>query len=110
MSYVLISMGVLQTTITIDFKAPTNFVATFNGGTGDVDLSWTDNTSDEDNFRIEVDVDGGGFNFLNSPAANATSYSHVGVIGGSTYTYRIRAEKTAENSAWATSNPETIPF
>jgi len=110
MSYVIRSIGILQQSSIPTFDAPTNVVAAYNGTKGWVQITWTDNTSDEDNFRMEVDVNGGGYNWLTDPAADATSYNHSPVTGGSTYTYRIRAEKTAENSDWAYSAGETIPF
>ena len=102
-------MGVLQEQQNF-LSAPTNVVALFDVVKQWIQITWTDNSSDEDNFRMEVDVDGGGFNFLVDPAANATSHNHTPVTPGSEYTYRIRAEKGAEFSAWATSNGETVPI
>jgi len=55
-----------------------------------VDLSWQDNSSDEDEFRIERSVSGGSFTQIATPGPNVTSYSDTGLAAG-TYTYRVRA-------------------
>jgi hypothetical protein len=55
-----------------------------------VDLSWTDNTADEQGFLIEMSTDGTTFVELGSTWGNVTNYQHNGVTPG-TYYYRIYA-------------------
>jgi hypothetical protein len=109
MTYILKSLGFLQEQGT-SIPAPTDAAAVYNSFKSRIEITWTDNTSDEDNFRMEVDVDGGGYNFLVDPAADDELYWHAPVTPGSEYTYRIRAEKGSEFSAWDYTNGETIPI
>ncbi|MBI5675401.1 MAG: DUF2341 domain-containing protein [Nitrospirae bacterium] len=62
-----------------------------------INLSWTDTTSDETGFRIERCTGSGCSNFtiLTTAAANATTYNNTGLTPETTYTYRVRAYKSA---------------
>ena len=102
-------------------SAPSNCTAVMNTDSS-INVSWTDNSSgdgEEDNFRVQINRDGNGFQDISSnqndptPAANVTSilvtadsdqsyYSQVGI--DSTFKFRVRAENTSGNSSWATSN------
>lgn len=64
-------------------------------------LLWDDKSSDEDNFRIERNKDGAGFALLNEPDADSTSYQDSDITSGSTYQYRVRAERAA-STGWCT--------
>ena len=80
---------------------PTNFAATLAGL--QANLSWTDNANDESGYAIEVRVGSATtFTLLDTTAANATTYSHTGLLDSVTYAYRIRALKAADgvNSAY----------
>lgn len=67
-----------------------------------VDLSWTDNASDESGYSIERQVDGGGYSVLdNTLAANTTSYQDTTVVAGSTYDYRVQALGTGPDSDYS---------
>lgn len=57
-----------------------------------VDLSWSDQSVDEDGFRIERHSDGS-FALLASVAANVTGYTDSTVAASTAYTYRVRAYK-----------------
>jgi hypothetical protein len=57
-----------------------------------ITLTWADNSSDETQFRIEKNLDAGGFGFLFDAAADAISYLDSSVADGHTYQYRVRAE------------------
>ncbi len=56
-----------------------------------VNLSWTDNSSDETGFTVERKTGSSSFASIGSAAANATSFSDSTVSAGETYTYRVRA-------------------
>ncbi len=63
-----------------------------------IDLSWADNSSDEDGFNIEQSADGINFSFLATTGANATSYSDNGLNASTIYYYRVNAYNVAGNS------------
>ncbi len=67
-----------------------------------VDLTWTDNASDELNFELERSTTGvGGWTLINSPAANATAYSDTALPNSADAWYRIRAVNASGASAWS---------
>lgn len=60
-----------------------------------IDLAWTDNAVDEDNYRIERETPiGGGFSEIDLIAANSVAYSDTTVLPSTQYNYRVRACKT----------------
>jgi hypothetical protein len=70
-----------------DVAAPSSLTATTNQ-TGQITLGWTDNTSDEAGFIVEID---GGSTWVEiaRTAANAQAYVDSGISGD--VTYRVRA-------------------
>lgn len=73
-----------------------------------IDLTWTDNSDNETEFLIEQSATGsGGWSTVTTTAANATSYSHTGLIGGTAYYYRISAVNAAGASGYATAHATT---
>jgi hypothetical protein len=79
--------------------APTNLVATAISNVR-IDLSWTDNSNNEDGFKIEKSADGTTFSDLATVGANVTSYSDTGLTALTTYYYRVRAYNSKGNSAY----------
>jgi predicted phage tail protein len=69
-----------------------------------INLAWTDNSTDEQGFRVEraPDVAGapGTFALITSPGANVTSYGNTGLANGTRYWYRVRAYNAAGSSAY----------
>lgn len=82
------------------FPAPTNLLAKVLGATV-IDLTWTDNSTDEDSFQIERSTDGNNFTLLTTTAANAVSFQDNTVTGGVKYFYRIRAVDGAVFSVYS---------
>ena len=80
--------------------APSLLIATPTP-TGQIDLSWTDNSSNELGFKIERSVDGTNFNEIASVGAGIVTY-HDPAPPGPSY-YRVRAFNAAGNSGY--SNP-----
>lgn len=80
-------------------NAPSSLSAT-DVSSSQIDLSWTDNSNDEDNFVIERDG-GSGFVQIATVGANVTSYSDNGLAASTTYTYRVAASNTAGTSAFS---------
>jgi titin len=75
--------------------APSNLIAT-GVSTGQINLSWTDNSGDETGFRIERSTNGHDFTEVGTPGANVTSYQHTtGLVAATKYYFRVRAVKGA---------------
>jgi RHS repeat-associated protein len=95
--------------------APTTLAAT-RSSTSQINLSWVDASANETGFEIERSLtSGAGFALVATTAANAVSYSNVGLTADTKYFYRIRAVNagggssyTAEASA-VTASPPAAP-
>ena len=87
---------------------PSGLTATAASST-QINLRWTDNSNNENNFRIERSTDGGTtWSFLSNATANATSFSNTGLTASTTYHYRVRAENATGNSGFSnTANATT---
>jgi titin len=88
--------------------APTNLTATAVSS-GQVNLAWTDNASNEDGFRIERSTDGVTFTEVTTVAANAVSYADTSVSPAATYYYRVRAYNSAGDSDYTNVSSATTP-
>ncbi len=77
---------------TAQLIAPTSLVATTVSASS-INLTWTDNSSNETSFSIERSLSSGtGFAAVATPTANVVSYTNnSGLTGGTRYYYRIRA-------------------
>ena len=71
------------------------------GGSGIVDLTWTDNASDETGFKLERSPDGSTWTQMATPAANATTYHDSGLAAATSYSYRIRATNASGDSVFS---------
>ena len=78
---------------------PSALIAT--PSTGTIDLTWQDNSEDEEKFEIQRKTGGGAFNDLASVAADVMDYSDTAVTTGTAYTYRVRAMNAAGTSSWS---------
>ena len=61
-----------------------------------VELTWTDNTPNEDEFAIERSTGGGAFTEIGTASANAVSFTDSTVSASTSYSYRIRAKLPGE--------------
>jgi FtsP/CotA-like multicopper oxidase with cupredoxin domain len=64
-----------------------------------IELTWDDNSLDEDGFDIERSADGINFNLLTSVGTNVVAYSDNGLSSSTTYWYRVSAYNTGGSSA-----------
>jgi FtsP/CotA-like multicopper oxidase with cupredoxin domain len=91
-------------------NAPSGLTATAQFGP-QIALAWTDNSTNETGFTIQRATDTAFTTGLTSytVAANVTAYTDTtGVVPGTTYSYRVRADNTFVASAW--SNTATVTF
>lgn len=88
--------------------APSSLTATAAGST-EIDLSWTDASSDETGFTIERSLNGStGWTEIADLAAGSTSYTDTGLSNGTTYYYRVAAYNSYGSSAYSdTANATT---
>ncbi len=86
-------------------NAPLNFVAhTPSYSLTEVELSWTDASSNETGFRLERSTSPT-FDTIDkamNPIANSNRFNDWGLVVGQTYYYRLRALNSAEGSEWVT--------
>src|SRR5262245_8175471 len=54
-------------------------------------LSWSDNSTNEDGFRIERRTDTGTYAEIATVGVNTASYTDVNLPNGTNYCYRVRA-------------------
>jgi hypothetical protein len=92
--------------------APTGPTATRGAGTS-VIFRWNDNSTNETGFRIDRSTNGGQFVLLTTAAAVAgtgqRTFTDNTSTAGNTYVYRVRANGTWGNSAYAVAPSITIP-
>ena len=86
-----------NSTITVVPIAPSNLLGTVISTTK-INLSWTDNSTNETGFKIERKTGTGSYAVLVTTAANNTTYTDVGLIPSTTYIYRVCSSNTSGNS------------
>ncbi len=88
--------------------APSNIQATALSN-GDIEVSWVDNSNNEQAFIIERSEDNGTvFNVIqNNLAANSTNYIDSSLVEGTTYTYRVSASNSLGTTLAATISSAT---
>ena len=100
------SNSVEATTANVLPAAPSNLISSPVSST-QINLSWSDNSSNEDGFRLErcnlpaascLDVN---FTQITQIAANVTTFSDTGLLPQTKYTYRVRAFNSAGTSAYS---------
>jgi len=81
--------------------APSNLQATAVS-TSQINLTWIDNSDNEDGFKIEQKTGAGGtYTLIKTASANTTSYSDTSLSSSTTYYYRIYAYNTTGNSGYS---------
>jgi hypothetical protein len=82
--------------------APSNLVATA-ASRSQINLTWTDNSTNETGFKIERCRGSSCTNFsqITTVGANVTSYSNTGLSSNTAYRYRVRAYNTVGNSGYS---------
>ena len=68
----------------------------------EIDLSWTDGSSDEDQFELQRSLDGAAWSTVTSTLpANTTAYGDTGLNPDTEYFYRVRATNAFGESPWS---------
>ena len=79
--------------------------------TSQINLSWTDNATTEDGFRIERCAGAGctGFAEIATVGANVVSYQNTGLTASTSYSYRVRAYNVGGTSPYSNTATATTP-
>jgi hypothetical protein len=90
-------------------SAPSGLTATAVSPT-QINLAWTDNSTDESGFKIErCIVKGKTCNFVEiaQTGANVVAFSNTGLTKNTKYSYRVRAFNGGGDSAYSNTAPAT---
>jgi hypothetical protein len=105
------SNSATATTLTASLpSAPTNLTATAVSKT-QINLSWTDNSSDETGFKIERCQGQSCTNFaqIATVGPNVKTYKNTGLRKSTVYTYRVRSYNANGNSAYSNTTSVQTP-
>ena len=82
--------------------APTSLSATASSSS-QINLSWADNSTNEQGFEIERCQGSGCTNFaqIATVGTNVTTYANTGLTASTNYTYRVRAYNTTDDSGYS---------
>ena len=90
--------------------APTGLTAT-TISSSQIDLAWTDNSGNENGFKIERGTASAGpFTTIATNAVGATTFSNTGLSANTAYYYRVAAYNANGNSSYSTANATTLPI
>lgn len=89
--------------------APSSLAATAVSA-NQINLTWTDNSNSETQFKIERKTGAGGtYAQIATPGANTTSHSDTTVSANTTYYYRVRANNAGGDSPYSNEANATTP-
>ena len=77
--------------------------------TSQVDLTWTDNASNESGYIVQRATGSGTFKQIAALGADATTFSDTTAIANKTFKYRVRAFNDGGNSAYSNTGSATTP-
>ncbi len=101
------SSEITVTTLSL-LPAPANLSARIPAP-GQVQLSWTDNSRDEDAFAIWRKGGGRDWARIGLVPPNSTAFVDRNAAPGTTYTYRVRATRGSTASDWSNEVSVTVP-
>jgi hypothetical protein len=109
-TYLNLSQGILAGTGSVDPNptptpvapaAPSGLSGTVQSSS-QVNLRWTDNSSNENGFRLLRKVGASGTYTTLTVGANVTTYNDTGLTAGTQYYYKVHAYNSVGNSAYST--------
>ena len=103
---VLLALSCSKEIATVVPNAPSNLISTAVTGS-QINLTWTDNSTNESGFKIERKLGTGNYSELASVNTDLTSYTDVGIPPSTIYSYRVYAYNSSGKSL-GYSNESTI--
>jgi hypothetical protein len=91
---------------TIGPAAPSNLKATAVSTT-QVNLTWTDNSTNESGFTVQRSTDGTNYATVATTAANVTTFGDTGLSRSTKYYYRVQSFNADGNSSFAATSVTT---
>ncbi|MEM6829779.1 MAG: fibronectin type III domain-containing protein, partial [Bacteroidota bacterium] len=79
---------------------PTNLAAS-SASSSSINLTWSDNSTGEDGFKIERRQGAGSWTQIGTATTGSTSYTSTGLSASTTYSYRIRAYLGSNHSTYS---------
>lgn len=76
---------------------PSNLAGTAVSTT-QINLSWTDNSTNESGFKIQRRTGSGGYSIIGNATADIFTYSDSGLLPSTTYVYRVYSYNAVGNS------------
>lgn len=77
-------------------------LAALNATAGSIDLTWTDNASNESGYVVEHSLNGSsGWTVITTTVANAAGYTDIGLTAATAYYYRVKAINVAGSSGYS---------
>lgn len=90
--------------------APSDLQCSLTGG-NDIQLAWTDNSTNEQYFVLERSTDGGQYSVLNETiAANTEIYTDQDVAAQHDYSYRVKARNINGDSDYSNIVIQNVPY
>ena len=86
---------------------PPSDLAAIATSASSIQLTWTDNSSNEAAFELQRATGGGSFSTIANLAANTNGHLDTGLATGTSYSYRVRATNSAGSSTWSNTATET---
>ena len=86
-----------NSTTTVVPVAPSNLIGTVVSTT-QINLSWTDNSTNETGFKIERKTASGMYAVVGTTVTNITTFNDTGLTPSTTYTYRVYSNNVVGNS------------
>jgi len=88
--------------------APSNAAASISS-CSQINVSWQDNSNNEDGFKIERKTDATSWTQIATVGANITSYPDSGLAENTKYYYRVRADNANGDSGYSNETNGTTP-
>lgn len=66
-----------------------------------IELTWKDNSDNEEGFKIERKVKGGSYSQIGTVGRNVTKFTSTGLSANKTYYYRVRAYNASGDSSFS---------
>ena len=107
--------GQVNLIVTSSLPSPPSALTATAISTSQINLAWTDNSTNEDGFLIERATDNGGspgtWAQVATVGANVTTYNDTGLSINTTYWYRVRAYNSGGDSDYTTpASATTLPL
>ena len=86
-----------NTNTTVVPIAPSNLIGTVSSTT-QINLSWTDHSTNESGFKIERKTGSGNYSIIGTTVTDVSIFNDTGLNPSTTYTYRVYSNNAVGNS------------